>query len=126
MTISKKGMFLALLSLSTYSFGGSCNDHIKLNSIANIQTDGADVLVRSDSFLKGSTISWAIPTNSTFRLSGTSNTDFRKNSLAALLTAKSTGETVYLQISYVSAYTFQIEKVSVGASTIGLECGTYN
>jgi hypothetical protein len=99
---------------------------LKINSIANIQIDGGDILLRANSFTKDQNFSWpSIPANSTFRIGATQDADFKKNSLAALLTAKTTGEIIYLQVSNVSPYAYQIEKVSVGESTIGLDCSTY-
>lgn len=118
-------IIISILAVTLQPFAGSCLDHIKVNSIANIQTDGGDVLVRSDSFKPGQGFQWSIPANATFRLTATQNADFKRNSLAELLAAKATKDVVYLQLSFVSTNTFQIEKVAVGASTLGLECTNY-
>lgn len=109
---------------------GSCNDHIRINSIANIQADGPDVLMHAESFNLGNTFSVGsytastFPAWSTFRLAASQNSDFKKNTLSILLAAKASKETIYIQVSYISPAVFQIEKIAEGNSR-GLDCSSY-
>jgi hypothetical protein len=84
-----------MLSLIRYSDAGSCADHIKLLEIANIQSDGGDFLIRSNNFKVGSGFGWRAPCSSTFRISASQNTDFKRNPLSEMLTAKAESEVVY-------------------------------
>ena len=119
-------IWISALLTASYCFAGSCANHLRINSIANIQIDGGDILLRANSFTKGQNFNWpTIAANSTFRIQSTQDMDFKKSALAALLTAKSTGEVAYLQVLSVSTNVFQIEKVSIGESTMGLDCSAY-
>jgi hypothetical protein len=124
---------LACLLPAQRLLAGNCASYVKLNAIANIQTDGDDVLVRSSSFQIGSDATYSFNINGattlnsyvTFRIEGARSADFKKNSLATLLSAKAMGEIVYLQLYYISQNVYGIDKAAIGPSALGLECLSY-
>lgn len=136
MGLGEKAMRASFLPLSmafciaSNLHAGSCNDHIRINSIANIQTDGVEVLLRGESMNAGSSFSLGgytpqtLPSYSVFKLTANQNADFKKNSMSILLAAKASKETIYIQVSYLSPASFQIEKVAEGNGR-GLDCQTY-
>jgi hypothetical protein len=118
-------LFAIVFGLFSFSDAGSCADHIKFAEISNIQTEGGEILVRSANFKLGQSFQWSVPGGSTFRITSSQNAEFKKNALVQLITAKTFSETVHIQVSYVGPSLFQIEKISVGESTLGLECSSY-
>lgn len=128
-------LLLCVICLLQSAFAGSCADHIKILNIANIQTDNSNIMVRSDSYKPGSGFAPMLngvvyplsgtPTANIFLLQASQDPNFVKNSMSELLNAKSTGEIVYLQVTPVSPYCYQILKVALGASSAGLDCTNY-
>lgn len=108
-----------IVPLSTYA--GNCTNWAKVNSISNLIIEGGQVIVNGD-VSYGNTYNVATQiSGGMFVLPSSANSEFKKHTLSALLTAQSTSMPVYFQLNSSR----EIVKSAIGSNTTNLDCTQY-